>query len=250
MHETSTESIIFAAGLNKWRISHGMGITDLANLLNVSKQMVSDVLSGRRQFSADTAFRVIDTLNKFQGTLPMNNQNELEVLDLVNAAVIARHAGKAKIKFFQRKFGLKENDGFLPERTDEPDTADDLVSASARIAALIASGDLKTAADLLSQIQKQTRVVHSTVKRGTVNRSGPTQVTVRPPGTDHRAAVVDGQSFSNAPKIVTYTKEEIAKARKDFKSNNRELVADTHRSTEKRINFSGMCNADSMTEPR
>src|SRR5271166_2686652 len=132
---------VFSAELNRWRNAHNLSGADLATLCGVSKQMVSDVLAGRRAFSAETAFNIVEILNKFQGT-QMNNQNqtELEALDLVNKSVLARHLGKSKIKYFQ---STVENSGWLPGVTDEPDLAEAINVA-------IQEGDYKYAADLLA----------------------------------------------------------------------------------------------------
>ena len=198
MSELSKESLVFATELNKWRNAHNLSGSDLAKLLGISKQMVSDVLSGRRAFSADMAFKAIDTLNKFQNTIPMNDQNELEALEQVNQAVIRRHLGKANIKYFQTLGN--DGSGWVPGLSGvDPVNSGSIADILQTIASAGNSDDvaaqLRALVIALKRLAQQD--IEATVKAA-VNRNSVTRPPLRVRGSGERATVIDdGQCFSS-----------------------------------------------------
>jgi len=140
-------------------------VTALAELLQVSKQMMSDVLANKKSFSAENLIKAKHILNIYNSMSTQNTQTD-DGLDQVNAAILAKYANgkKARLLNFQSGLGLTENDGFLPrEGATEPEFADN-------IAELIRDGRIKKAQDLLAQMTGP-KVRHSSAERAVVNQN-------------------------------------------------------------------------------
>jgi len=195
-NSTNPETLLFANELESWRVSHGLTIAELSNILGISRQHMGDVLACRKSFSQETALRAIQLLNKYEGN-KMDNQNPPEELEQINAAVVARYAKNnsgTRIKYFQSGLGneLVTNDGFLPR---EGATEDDL---SDTINQLIANGRYDQVRALLDQLQGA-NIRHSSAPRASVNANGTTtRDAVRVTDNSGRGTTVNGQKFNTS----------------------------------------------------
>src|SRR5271165_2376502 len=118
---TVTESLIFSKELEQWRLSHGLTVTALAQLLGVTKQMMSDVLSNKKTFSSENLIKATNILRTYNS---INTQEDEYAI--TNAAVLERYTKSkhARLLNFQSGFGLTQNDGFLPrDGSVEPETS-------------------------------------------------------------------------------------------------------------------------------
>src|SRR5271166_2670941 len=125
---TITESLIFSKELDYWRQTHGLTVTALAGLLGVTKQMMSDVLSNKKAFSAENLIKSKHILNIFD-SMPTQTPQTTDDYAAQNAAVLAKYcSGKhARLLNFQSGLGLSAGDGFVAREPGDEIT--DLVEA-------------------------------------------------------------------------------------------------------------------------
>src|SRR5690242_17764778 len=98
MAQLDKETQIFAQELNEWRNAHNVSGSQLSRILGCSRQMICDVLAGRRAFSAEMALKTIQILRNHTPQ-PKTSPDDYA---LQNAAVLAKYAKSgSRIKYFQ-----------------------------------------------------------------------------------------------------------------------------------------------------
>jgi plasmid maintenance system antidote protein VapI len=156
----------FRKELEAYRQKRGLQKQELAALIGISPQHMSDFLNREKGLSIETTLKAVKLLNKGNKNMTTTTTTDYT---LQNDAVLRKyHAAKhAKITKFQSGLGQSE-DGFVPGATAEPATAE-------VVAQLVRDGRIKEATDLLIAISKGTRVTTSTATKAVTNREGVTQ---------------------------------------------------------------------------
>jgi predicted transcriptional regulator len=94
---TNRETKIFAAQLNEWRTSHGLRESELSRILKTSRQVVHDVLIGRRSFSAEKALLAMQTL--YRHDMATAADKELDVANKKAKELLQKSS--SRIMYFQ-----------------------------------------------------------------------------------------------------------------------------------------------------
>jgi len=233
-----TESLIFSKELENWRKAHGLTVTALGNLLGVTKQMMSDVLSNQKTFSAENLIKSKHILNIFDSMPNNNTPTTTDDYAAQNAAVLAKYAtGKhARLLNFQSGLGLSAGDGFVAR---EPgDELTDIVNAINEISAN-ADPDVVTAR-LRDLVKGWNRSVNGTVQKAQPNPYGATREAVRVQGGQGgaRATWVDGQSFDRNGGVLNVNAKGLLEfCEKDVNKLTKARIDKTHKPVEQKVNL-------------